>query len=162
MRAMSAFRRTALGPVAGVLLPVYLSACFHYVPESAEWRPAPGINIRATFERPEPFNMGTVTVNDVTRLEGTVVDTAADSLGVWVKWLYPMVGEKYDANSAQFYVRRSNISQWERWRVSGRNTALLVAVSAGFVVGMLSLVAWAVGKSSELDGNGPPIQVQVR
>jgi hypothetical protein len=123
--------------------------------------PAPGSNIRAALATPQPFNLGTLTVNDVQRVEGTVVETYPDSLGVWVKWLHPKVGGKYDANRLQFYLQRGSIAQLEQLRVSGKQTALLVVVSGAMLAGLFSLVSLAVGQNSPTptDGGGTAAQL---
>ncbi len=156
MRMMSALRRTVLAPGAALLLPTYLlSACFHYVPADGGPMPAPGTDIRATLAAPTPFNLGTVTVNDVRLLEGTVVESSPDSMGVWVKWLYPPVGEKLDANRVEFYLRRGNVAQLEEWRVSGRQTVLAVGATVGLILGMMAMVSVARGNTGG-GGGGPP------
>lgn len=148
---MSVLHRTVLAPAATLLLPAYLSACFHYVPVDSGFTPPPGTNVRATLAEPMPFNMGTLTVNDVTSVEGLVVEAFQDSLGVWAKWLRPKVGARFDANSAQFYLSRGSIAQLEQWRVSGKRTVILGVASAGLVAGLLALANYALGKSgSEL------------
>jgi hypothetical protein len=149
-------RRTVLGPVAAVVAPVYLAGCFHYVPVDAAWTPPAGTDIRVTLASPAPFNLGTFTVHDVQAVEGKVVEAAADSVGVWVKWLHPLVGEKYDANSAEFYLPRSSIARMERLRISGGQTALLVAASAALVAGLSALVSAAVGQNGSGGGDLPP------
>lgn len=163
MIRLSDFWRTVAAPVAAVVAPVYLAGCFHYVPVDASLAPATGTDVRATLSSPVPFNLGALTVNDVRQLEGTVVETSPDSLGVWVKWLYPPVGEKVDANRAEFYVRRGNLAQLEEWRMSRRGTVVAVGVTAGVIAGMLALVSYAVGHTGGgSNGGGGPIQARLQ
>ncbi len=162
MRMVSGLRRR-IAPVAAVLLPAYLAACFHYVPVDAGWMPPPGANIRAGLSTPQAFNLGTETINDVQSVEGTVVETYPDSLGLWVRWLHPKVGERFDANLVEFSLPRGSITQLEYWRVSGRQTAVLGVVTVGAVVGLLRLVSWAVGKNSSGLGDKPgDVTTQIR
>ncbi len=161
MRMVSGFRRR-IAPVAAVLLPAYLAACFHYVPVDAGWMPHLGTNVRATLSNPRPFDFGTLTVNDVRRVEGTVVETYPDSLGLWVTWLYPLVGEKYDANRSQFYLQRTGIAQLEQWRVSSKDTAVLLGVAAGVMVGLLAVVKFAGGGDGGIGPPPEPVATQVR
>lgn len=156
MSHLVGFRRKIAAPVAAVVAPVYLAGCFHYVPVDATLTPAPGTDVRVTLTSPEPFNLGEVTVNAVSLVEGTVVDPSPDSLGMWMKWLYPAVGDKVDANRAQFYLRRGNLTKLEVWRVSGKGTALAVAVTVGVIGAMLSLVSLARGSGGDGGGNNPP------
>jgi hypothetical protein len=144
---MSGLRRTVLAPAAALLLPAYVSACFHYVPVADSYLPQPGATIRARLANPTPFNLGTLTVNDVTTLEGLVVETYPDSLGLWVKWLYPQGGEKYYGNSAQFYLRRASVTGLDQWRVSGAQTGIMVGLAAALVVGLSQLVSWAKART---------------
>ncbi len=162
MRTMSGFRR-AIAPIAAIMLPVYLSACFHYVAVEAGSLPPPGTSIRAGLSSPQAFDLGTETINDVQSVEGTVVETYPDSLGIWVTWLHPKIGERFDANRVEFHLRRGDITRLEQWRVSGKQTALLGVVSVGALAGLLQLVSWAIGKnSSDLGDKGGLITTQRR
>ncbi len=149
---LSGFRRG----VAAVVAPVYLAGCFHYVPVDASLTPANGTDVRATLASPVPFNLGAVTVNDVRELEGTVVEAAPDSLGVWVKWLYPAVGEKVDANRAAFYLHRSNLAHLEEWKVSGKQTAFLLGLGIALVAAGMATVSFARGNTGGGVGSPPP------
>lgn len=163
MNHMCGFRKKVAAPVAAVMVPLYLAGCFHYVPVDASLVPKPGTDVRATLTTPMPFNLGTVTVNDVRLLEGTVVESSPDSMGVWVKWLYPPLGEKLDANRAEFYLRRGSVAQLEQWRMSGRATVMVVGATVGLIAAMLALVSFAKGNTGGGGGgNPPPIGAQVR
>jgi hypothetical protein len=159
---MSGFRRTVLAPVAVVVAPVYLAGCFHYVPVDAGLTPATGTDVRVTLTNPEPFNLGEVTVNSVSLVEGTVVETSTDSLGMWVKWLHPAVGDKVDANRAAFNVPRGNLTRLEEWKVSRKATLVAVAATIGVVGAMLGLVSLARDNNGGSGGvNPPPIGAQI-
>lgn len=163
MLHLSGFRRAVAAPVAAVVAPVYLAGCFHYVPVDASLTPSNGTDVRATLASPAPFNLGAVTVNDVRELEGTVVETAPDSLGVWVKWLYPTVGDKVDANRAAFYLHRSNLAHLEEWKVSGRQTALAVGLSIVLIAAGMATVSLARGNTGGgVNGPLPPPNQQRR
>lgn len=117
-----------------------LSACFQYYPTKPDLTPVPGTDIRATLATPTPFDLGTETIHDVTRVEGTVVQTAGDSLGVWVSWLRIKLGPKFDGNRAQFYLQRSNIQQLEEWRFSPKRTVLTLGIGGAVMVGFAELI----------------------
>jgi hypothetical protein len=159
---LSVFRRKIGAPVVAVVAPVYLAGCFHYVPVDASLTPAAGTDIRATLSTPQPFNLGALTVNSVESVEGTLVGASPDSLGVWVKWLYPAVGEKVDANRVQFYLQRGNLTRLEEWRVSSKATVVAVAATVGVVGAMLGLVSLARNNSGGSgSANPPPIGAQI-
>ncbi len=156
MLDLSGFRRTIAAPVAAVVAPVYLAGCFHYVPVDASLTPANGTDVRATLASPAPFNLGALTVNQVRQVEGTVVEGAPDSLGVWVKWLYPMVGDKVDANRAEFYLHRSNLAHLEEWKVSGKQTAFAVGLAVALIAAGMATVSFARGNTGGGTGGPPP------
>lgn len=134
-------------PVAAVLL---FTGCFHYVPAQVPPLPQPQTEIRVTLSEPWSIPMGEFTLHDVTRVEGIVAETSGDTLGMVARWLFPRVGNKYDALYASYNIPVASIGQLEEWRFWGRRTAIAVAVSAVVTTFVLNAV-WRVVR-----GQGPP------
>ena len=150
---LSGLRRTVLAPVAAVLLPVYLSACFQYRRADIEPLPGPRTEVKVHLTAPIQVPLGEVTLHDVTAIEGIASDANADTLGLYAKWLYPQVGNKFDALGATFRVAKGSISEVERYRFSPQRTVLAIAVAGAVVVGFLYAIGLAkIGGS----GGGPP------
>jgi hypothetical protein len=147
---MSGSRRP-LAPVAALVLPAYLSACFRYVPEAPVPLPAANTEVRVTLAEPIDISMGEFTLNQVTRIEGTVAEADGDTLSLVAKWLYPQVGRKYDALYGSYAIPAAGIQQLETWRFSGKRTVLFTVAAVGLTAFVLSQV-WRV-----VQGN-PPIE----
>ncbi|MBI2072403.1 MAG: hypothetical protein HYT81_05090 [Gemmatimonadetes bacterium] len=152
MPVLSGLRRTVLAPAAVLLLPAYLSACFHYVPASLSPLPKPKTEVRVTLAKPMDITMGEFTLHDVTTIEGIVTETNSDTLGLVARWLRPRVGPKYDAIGGAYYFSLEGIGQLEQWRVSGKRTAVLLAAGVAVAAFFVELGRRALG--GEL--TGPP------
>lgn len=133
--------RRVSAPIAATLL---ISGCFQYVPVSDGVIPEPGVDIRATLSPPRDFNLGTVTLNEVTTVEGYLVDSNPDSLGLWVKWFKPRGEERYYGNNVGYYIPRANVAQLEVWRPSPKRTVGMVALAGGMLAGFYALLRFAV------------------
>ncbi len=133
--------RHASAPVAAALL---VSGCFQYVPVSNDVIPEPGVDVRATLSPPRDFNLGTFTLNEVTTVEGYLVDSSPDSLGLWVKWFKPRGEERYYGNNVGYYIPRANVAKLEVWRPSPKRTIGMLAVTGGILVGFYAALRFAV------------------
>jgi hypothetical protein len=156
MRVMSVYRSAVLGPVAAVLLPAYLSACFHYVPGRTDPLPGPRTEVQVHLTSPINVPLGEVTLNEVNRVEGIVAASEGDSLSLYAKWLYPQVGSKYDALGATFQFSRSNIARLDEYRFSGKLTLGAALIAGAVVVGFLEAIRLAVAGDNRTPGDPPP------
>jgi hypothetical protein len=147
--------RSSLGTALALGAALGLAGCYQYYPTQPELTPSRGTDIRATLAAPTPFDLGTETIHDVTRVEGTLVDPGRDSLGVWVNWLRIQQGPKFDGNRAQFYLQRGNIKQLEAWRFSPRRTLVATGVTGAIVAGFYGLLKLA-GVAANGGGSHPP------
>jgi len=151
--------RRIMVPAAAWLLPAYLSACFHYVPAETLPLPERNTDVRLTLAEPLDITMGEFTLNDVTRIEGTVDIADGDTLGLVARWLYPRLGRKYDALYGSYTIPVSEIEQLERWRFDTKRTVLFLGASAAITTFVLHAV-WRVvrgGGPGEVDP--PPASV---
>ena len=144
-----------LAPAAALLLPACLSACFQYVPAATLPLPERNSDVRLTLVQPLDITMGEFTLNDVTRIEGTVDTADGDTLGLVAKWLYPRVGRKYDAMYGSYAFPVAGIEQLERWRFSARRTVLFVGVTAALTTLVLDQV-WRVVRGGQTTEPPPP------
>ncbi|GBD31056.1 hypothetical protein HRbin33_00001 [bacterium HR33] len=133
--------RRVSAPIAVALL---VSGCFQYVPVSGDVIPEPGVDVRATLSPPLAFNLGTFTLNEVTTVEGHLVDSNPDSLGLWVKWFKPRGEDRYYGNNVGYYIPRANVAKLEVWRPSPKRTIGMVALTAGILTGFYAVLQFAV------------------
>lgn len=147
---MSASRRRCARPVAALLLPVYLGACFRYAPGSLDPPPATRSEVKLRLVSPINVPLGDQTLYDVRIIEGIVARSTTDSVDVFARWLYPGVGRKYDAQGATFTLARGNIASLDEYRFSTKLTLVAAAVAGAVVVGFLQAIRLAQG------GEGPP------
>jgi len=159
--AILSWRRTLAAPAAAVLLPAYLSACFHYVAGTTDPLPGPESEVRVGLASPISVPLGEVTLHDVTTVEGVVAQRGADSLSVFAKWLYPQIGTKYDAEGATFQFSKGEIARLEQYRFSTKMTLGAGLVAGAVVVAFLEAVHLAVGGQSSSNGQPQP-QASVR
>lgn len=126
--------------VVGSMLPLpailWLSGCFQYYPLAPDVVPAPGTKVQATFSSPSSFDLGPETLHDVTRVEGTLVQSGGDSLAVWVKWFYREQGSQVEGYNAEYTLRQNTVSQLSAWRLSPGRTVLAALVVGGAVAAL--------------------------
>jgi hypothetical protein len=115
---------------------LWLSGCFQYYPLAPDVVPAPGTKVQATFSSPSSFDLGPETLRDVTRVEGTLMQGGADTLGVWAKWFYRDQGSRVEGYDAQYTLQRSTVSQLSVWRVSVQRTIVASLVFGGAITAL--------------------------
>jgi hypothetical protein len=143
VRRLRAVVRSVL-PLPAML---WLSGCFQYYPLAPDVVPASGTKVQATFSSPSSFDLGPETLRDVTRVEGTLVQSGGDSLAVWVRWFYREQGGQVDGYNAEYTLRQNTVSQLSAWRLSPGRTAL-----AALVVGGLIAVVSVLGLNGAFGG----------
>lgn len=159
MPTLWVLRHKLLAPVAALLLPAYLSACFQYRATGVEPLPGPRTEVKVHLAAPIQVPLGEVTLRDVTTIEGIASGASDDTLGVFAKWLYPQVGNKYDALGATFRVAAGNIAEVEQYRFSPQRTIVAVAITGAAIVGFL----YAIGLAKFGGGvDKPPEEFSVR
>jgi hypothetical protein len=158
---MSALRRKVMTPAAALLLPAYLSACFHYVPASTDPLPGPQSDVRVGLTSPIDVPLGEVTLHDVTTVEGVVARSGTDSLSVFARWLYPQLGTKYDALGATFDFPKSSIARVEAYRLSPKLTVGAGLIAGAVLMAFLEAIHLAVG-GQDSNGGQPQPQASVR
>ena len=129
-----------LRAVVGSVLPlpaiVWLSGCFQYYPLAPDVVPAAGTKVQANFSNPSSFDLGPETLHDVTHVEGTLVQSGADSLAVWVKWFYRDQGSRVEGYNAEYTLQRNTVKQLDAWRLSPGRTVLASLVIGGAIAAL--------------------------
>ena len=133
-------------------------ACYVYVPvESAA--PEPGSEIRAHLSPTQDFDVGTVTVRDVARVDGIVYGVAGDSVAVWSSWLYSTYGTRFDSRRAVYYLPREQMATLEQRRLHPLRSAVAVGIGVGIMTSLLNFAT--DGGAGRGTGGGPgPIEAR--
>lgn len=137
-----------------LLLAGALAGCYHYRPVSdLATLPPPGREIRIRFDAPRAMNMGSVTLNEVSQVEGETYRVSGDTLAVSTRWLRSAYGSRYHSPGAVFALTREEILLIEERRLNPLVTGL---VAAGAVAALAALLVFAadLGGGSNLPDNG--------
>lgn len=111
------------------------AGCYRYVPVS-EGGPFPeqGKEVRVELSSPQPLDLGTMTLNDITVIEGDVFRNDGNTLGVFSRWLHTSYGYKHPTDGAVFFVTSNEIRRLEVRQLQPFQTALAAAAVAGGTV----------------------------
>jgi hypothetical protein len=118
-----------------------LSACYSYQPVPSATPLKAGSEVRTYLAAPRSFALGSASVNDVNRLEGTVYAGDGDPLSLWTTWLYTQYGGRQATNGSVFSVNRGEIAQLQERTFQAVPSVLLVGGIIGAVVGLLAIAA---------------------
>lgn len=138
------------------------AGCYRYVPvEPAAALPERGKEVRVELTSPQPLHLGTMTLNDITAIEGDVYRADGDTLAVFSRWLYTGYGYKHPTDGALFFLPPGEIRRLDVRQVQPLQTALTaVAVAGGVVLGFdLALRAFGGGGSPGDGGGGEDFQL---
>jgi hypothetical protein len=102
-------------------------------------------------------SMGEFTINEVDQIEGIVTETQGDTLDLVARWLHPRSGRRFDAMMSSYVIPVTQIERLEEWRVSGKRTVGVVAITAATFVLFFDLVRRALGGN---EPGGPPPDTQ--
>ncbi|MCZ6918507.1 MAG: hypothetical protein O7I93_17160 [Gemmatimonadetes bacterium] len=140
---MRAFVAATMG--IGILLSQ--AGCYQYVP-LADTAPLPeaGSEIKLQFSSPQAMELGSMTVHDVSEIEGEVFEIEGDTMAVFSRWLRSAFGPKYATDGAVFYVPRSHTSRLEQRR--------FIPVKTGLAVGVAVVATVAIFKAAQKLGGG--------
>ena len=112
-------------------------ACYVYVPVE-NGAPDPGSEIRAHLSPTQDFDVGTVTVHDVARVDGIVYGVAGDSVAVWSSWLYSTYGTRFDTRRAVYYLPREQVATLEQRRLQPLRSVVAVGIGVGIMTSLFS------------------------
>ena len=137
-----------------LILAVTSSGCYQYFPVAdAAPLPEPGAEVRAQLASPQPVELGTMTIHDISIVEGDVYRTEGDTLAVFSRRIFSAYGFRQFTNGAVFYFDRSQFGRLEQRKlVPWRSGIAAGAAAAGVVAAMYFLLDFGGGA----EGNGTP------
>ena len=132
------------------------TSCYQYFPVD-EWTPLPeeGAEVRIQLESPQSLDLGTMTINDVSQVEGHVYQSNTDTLGLFSNTLRTFYGFRQRTNGAVFYFDRSKVRTLEQRRMVKWKTAVALGTAA-VGLGALWYFAVGLGDGGETGGELPP------
>ncbi|MFQ5811118.1 MAG: hypothetical protein ACE5JM_15980, partial [Armatimonadota bacterium] len=153
-----------------LVLSVTSSACYQYFPvHEASPLPEPGQEVRAQLSPPISLDLGTMTIHDVSAIEGDVYGSTSDTLALFSRWLRTSYGGKFATDGAVFYFRRSQFRQLEARRFVPVKTGLAAGAAAVTLTVAYVLAMRGAGGSSPPDAPGDveagivvPLPVSIR
>ena len=135
-----------------------LAACYEYVPIGSAV-PEPGQEVRAHLSPVQDFDVGTLTIRDVTHVDGIVYASTADSVALWSTWLYSILGTRFDSRQAVYYLPKDQVAMLEERRLHPARSVIGVGLGVGILAVVANFLADA-GGSPGSGGKGGPIQVR--
>jgi hypothetical protein len=137
-----------------LMMSMTVSACYQYVPVDQEApRPDPGEEVRARLSPSRSFDLGTVIVNEVNSMEGTLYQNNGDDLAMWTQWLWTTLDVRVAANGSVFYVPHQQITSLEVRRLQPAKSIMLIGALAGSLVALFAIAA-----SGGSGSGGPPVE----
>lgn len=139
-----------------LILAVTSNACYQYFPiADAAPLPEPGAEVRAQLSSPQAVELGTMTIHDISTVEGDVYRTEGDTLAVFSRRIYSAYGFRQFTNGAVFYFDRSQFGRLEQRKLVPWKTGIAAgAAAAGVVAAMYFLLDF--GGGAEGNGTNPP------
>lgn len=117
-----------------------VSACYVYAP-TEEPVPEMGREVRANLSTPKDLSSGDIVIRDVTRIDGMLYGSAADTLVIWSKWLHGDRGGRYFADGEVHPFLRGDLESLEVRQLNVPRTALTSAVVIGVGFGLFAFAA---------------------
>lgn len=114
--------------------------------------PKAGSEIRVQMSPPADFQVGEVTIHDVSAVEGNVYQANGDTVALWSQWLHSRVG-KYGGGGAVLFIPRSAMRVLEERRLDAPKTAVGLGVTGAVVVLFFELIRRTTGSGGTV---GPP------
>ena len=135
-------------------LVVTTAACYQYftVPEAVPL-PEPGTDVRAQLSPPQSLNLGTMTIHEVSTVEGDVYRSLGDTIALFSRMLRTSYGYRHHTDGAVFYFDRGQFRRLEKRRMEPVKTAIAAGI-AGVGVFVVYEVAMRYGGGS--GDQGPP------
>lgn len=121
-----------------VLLTLLLPGCYHYVPEAGRTL-ARGTPIRVILNRPQSFELSSVTVNSVGIVTAEMIREADGAVFLSARWLDALTGQGFPGQGWTFRIPREDIGTLEVRTLSRWRTAAVVA--GGFLATWLGFEA---------------------
>lgn len=137
-----------------LMLSATSSACYQYFPvQDTSPLPQTGDEVRVQLSPPQSLDLGTMTLHDVSALEGDVYRSQGDTLALFSRQLRTTYGTKHHTNGAVFYFSRDQFRRLEERRFVPIKSAIAVGVVAA---GLLASYYFAMRGAGGSEDPGPP------
>ena len=134
------------------VLAVVLSGCYSFA-GVGETTPANGAEVQLDLAAPRDVSLQDVTVHGITAVQGTLLSSDADSVGVAVARLWGLEGRTYEATGIGVNLPRQGIAALRAKRMSPARSIVAIGAGAAGVVSMVLGVKALVGSGG---GSGRP------
>ena len=113
------------------------TACYQYFPVDGETPlPETGDEVKVQLESPTSLDVGSISIHDVTAVEGHVYRSNADTLAMFSRLVRTAYGAEHFTNGAVFYFIRDDFRQLDVRRFVPTKTAIAAgATVAGVLIG---------------------------
>jgi hypothetical protein len=140
-----------------LMLAVTSAACYQYFPvEDAAPLPDPGAEVRVRLNTPQPLEVGTMRISDISTVEGDVYQAAGDTLGLFSRQIYSAYGSKHFTNGAVFYFDRSQFGRIEQRKLVPWKSGVAIGAAAVAVAAVMYFTLDLGGGAEGDGGNGNP------
>ena len=146
--------RASVAATIGIGILLSQAGCYQYV-QLADTAPLPeaGTEIKLEFSPPQAMDLGSMTVHDVSVIEGEVFEIGGDTVAVFSRWLQTAFGQRYATSGAVFYVPRSHTKQVQQRQFMLVKTGVAVGVTVA-ATGAIFKLALEVGGGFNPDDPG--------
>lgn len=134
------------------------AGCYQYFPvDDTAPLPETGAEVRIQLESPQSLELGTMTLNDVSTVEGHIYESESDTLSIFSSKLRTFYGFRQYSNGAVFYFDRSQFRSLEQRKMVVWKTAIVTAgLSTGAIALMYYGAGWGRGGQSGRQNPPPP------
>ena|SRR5438309_840673 len=143
-------------PISGLLL---CCGCFSYAQigsTAAQPGPQRGAEVIARLAVPSEFQVGSITIRDVTAVTGRVAYADSDSLVIAARQLSAASGDDYAGSEGLLPIRRSQIARLDRRHFSPWKTGVALGVGVGAIAATIAGVHQLLGGAAGGAGKPPP------
>lgn len=130
-----------------------ISGCYVYVPVS-DSMPKAGKEVRAHLSPQRDFDIGSVTVRDVTRLDGILYSSSSDSIAIFSEWLHQTFGRRFNSRRAVYYLSRDAIGGLEERQFHPMRSAVAVALGVTTFASVFTFIADPGGNAGDQTNEG--------
>ncbi len=132
--------RASVAATIGIGILLSQAGCYQYV-QLADTAPLEdGTEIKLEFSPPEDMDLGSMTVHDVSVIEGEVFEIGGDTtVAVFSRWLQTAFGQRYATSGAVFYVPRSRTKRVEQRQFMLVKTGVALGVTVAATVAIFKL-----------------------
>lgn len=136
------------------------TACYQYVPvDEAAPLPETGGEVRLRLNSPQSLEMGSMTMHDITILEGNVHESNGETMSLFSSKVRSAYGHTEHTNGAVFYIDRSDIDRVEQRELIPWKTGVAVGVGVA-AIALTAVVLFDLGGGNEGTNTPPPPQAR--